>query len=220
MVIEDGLRRMFAEGENVYYYLTVQNESYPMPPMPEGARPGILRGLYRFSAAPERLTHHVQLFGSGSILNEVRRAERILAERFSVSADVWGVTSYKLLREDALAAERQHRLSPLDPPRVPYLVAALAGVEGPFIAASDSMKLLPDAIARWIPGRFIPLGTDGFGMSDTREALRRHFEVDAAHIAVAALAGLCQEGKLGADAVATAIRELGVDPGKIDPMRV
>jgi len=220
VVIEDGLRRMFAEGENVYYYLTVQNESYPMPPMPEGARPGILRGLYRFSAAPQRLTHHVQLFGSGSILNEVRRAERILAERFSVSADVWGVTSYKLLREDALAAERQSRLSPLDPPRVPYVVAALAGVERPFIAASDSMKLLPDAIARWIPGRFIPLGTDGFGMSDTREALRRHFEVDAAHIAVAALAGLCQEGKLGGEAVATAIRELGVDPGKIDPMSV
>jgi len=220
VVIEDGLRRMFDEGENVYYYLTVQNESYPMPPMPEGARAGILRGLYRFSAASKRLTHHVQLMGSGSILNEVRRAERILAERFGVSADVWGVTSYKLLREDALAAERQNRLTPLAPPRVPYVVAALSGVEGPFIAASDYMKLLPDAIARWIPGRFIPLGTDGFGMSDTREALRRHFEVDAAHIAVAALAGLAQEGRLPGEAVAAAIRELDIDPGKIDPMRV
>jgi pyruvate dehydrogenase E1 component len=220
VIIEDGLRRMFEEGENVYYYITLQNESYRMPPMPEGVRDGILRGIYRFQSAPARLTHHVQLLGSSSIFNEVLRAERILAERFSVSADVWGVTSYKRLREDALAAERHNRLRPSEPPQVPYLGRALAGVEGPFIAASDSMKLLPDLVARWIPGRFLPLGTDGFGMSDTREALRRHFEVDAEHIVVAALEGLRQEGRLAPEAVATAIRELGLDPDKVDPMCV
>ncbi|MBN2194612.1 MAG: pyruvate dehydrogenase (acetyl-transferring), homodimeric type [Polyangiaceae bacterium] len=220
VVIEDGLRRMLVEDENVYYYITLQNESYRMPPMPDGARSGILRGIYRFSSAPKRRTHHVQLMGSGSIFNEVRRAERILAERFGVSADLWGVTSYKLLREDALGAERQNRLSPLGPPRVPYLTEALAGVEGPFIAVSDYMKLLPDAVARWIPGRFLPLGTDGFGLSDTREALRRHFEVDAEHIVVAALTALHQEGRLEPEVVATAIRELGLDADQMDPMRV
>lgn len=220
VVIEDGLRRMYAEGENIYYYITLQNESYRMPPMPADARSGILRGLYRFSTAPERLTHHVQLLGSGSIFNEVRRAQAILAERFSVSADLWGVTSYKRLREDALEAERHSRLHPHDPPRVPYVTEVLSGAEGPFIAASDYMKLLPELVARWIPGLLVPLGTDGYGMSDTREALRRHFEVDAESIVVGALDALRLQGKLGAEAVATAIRELGVDADKVDPMRV
>jgi pyruvate dehydrogenase E1 component len=219
-IIEDGMRRMFVDGENIYYYITLQNEAYRMPPMPEGARDGILQGIYRFQQADRRLSHHVQLLGSGSILNEVRRAAQILEERFSVSADIWSVTSYKLLREDALAAERNNRFHPAAPPRVPYLTRVLEGVPGPFIAASDYMKQMGDMVSRWIPGRFVALGTDGFGMSDTREALRRHFEVDAENVVLAALEALCQEGKLAADAVETAIRELGLDPSKVEPMSV
>jgi pyruvate dehydrogenase E1 component len=215
-IIEDGMRRMLANDENVFYYITLQNENYAMPPMPEGARDGILRGIYRFKSAEKKKQHHVQLFGSGSIMNQVLRAQEILAERFDVSADVWGVTSYVELRRDALEAERENRLRPDEgEQRVPYLVQALSGVEGPFIAASDYMKVMPDQVARWIPGRLVPLGTDGFGMSDTREALRRHFEVDAENIVVAALDALRQDGKLGAGAVKKAIDALGIDSEKL-----
>jgi pyruvate dehydrogenase E1 component len=214
-IIEDGLRRMFDEGENTYYYITLQNENYAMPPMPEGAKDGVLKGLYRFRPAAKRLAHHVQLWGSGCIMMQVLRAQEILAERFGVSSDVWGVTSYQLLRNDALACERANRLHPEAPPRVPYLTEALKGVEGPFITASDYMKALGDLVARWVPGRIVPLGTDGFGMSDTREALRRHFEVDAESIVIGALDGLRLEGKLSGAEVARAIAELGVDPDKV-----
>jgi pyruvate dehydrogenase E1 component len=220
VIIRDGLRRMLEERENVYYYLTLQNESYPMPAMPAGVEAGIVRGLYRLREAPERLTHHVVLFGSGSILNEVLRAQRILAERFSVSSDVWSVTSYQMLRRDALACEREGRLHPESEPRVPYLRQALGEATGPFVAATDYLKLLPEMVARWLPGRLVPLGTDGFGMSDTREALRRHFEVDAESIALAALDALRIEGRLPAAAVSSALGELGIDPEKIDPLEV
>jgi len=214
-IIEDGLRRMFDEGENTYYYITLQNENYAMPPMPEGAKEGVLKGLYRYRPAAKRLAHHVQLWGSGCIMLQVLRAQEILAERFNVSSDVWGVTSYQLLRNDALACERENRLHPEAPPRVPYITEALRGVEGPFITASDYMKALGDLVARWVPGRIVPLGTDGFGMSDTREALRRHFEVDAESIVIGALDGLRLEGKLSGAELARAIAELGVDPEKV-----
>ena len=219
-IVEDGLKRMFVDEENVYYYLTLQNENYPMPPMPDGAKEGVLRGLYRFRPAEKKLGKHVELWGSGSIMLQVLRAQEILAERFGVSADVWGVTSYQQLRSDALACERENRLHPEATPRVPYLVEALKGVEGPFITASDYMKSLGDLVARWLPGRIVPLGTDGYGMSDTREALRRHFEVDAECIVVGALDALRLEGKLTAADVAKAIRDLGVDPDKVAPASI
>jgi pyruvate dehydrogenase E1 component len=213
-IIEDGLRRMIGEDEKIYYYITLQNENYPMPAMPEGVKEGILRGIYRYRAAPEKRKHHVQLFGSGSIINEVLRARELL-DKLDVSADVWSVTSYTELRRDALECERYNRLHPEEAQRVPYLAQVLSGVPGPFIAASDYMKTVADQVARWVPGRFVPLGTDGFGMSDTREALRRHFEVDAENIAIAALDALRLEGKIPASVVARAIAELGVDPDKI-----
>ncbi len=216
VIVRDGLERMYRRGEDVFYYLTLYNEDYPMPPMPEGVEDGILRGLYRYRAggAGER---RVQLFGSGVILREALRAQALLAERYGVAADVWSATSYQQLRNEALAVERWNRLHPLESPRVPYVTRALEGATGPVIAATDYMKAVPDMVARWVPGSFTPLGTDGFGRSDTRAALRRFFEVDAEHIAVAALAALAREGKVRPEVVAGAIRDLGLDPEAPEP---
>jgi pyruvate dehydrogenase E1 component len=219
-IIEDGLKRMFADDENVYYYITLQNENYPMPAMPEGAKEGVLKGLYRFKPAEKRLDKHVELWGSGSIMIQVLRAQALLAEKFGVSSDVWGVTSYQALRSDALACERHARLHPEEKPRVPYLVQALEGVKGPIVTASDYMKSMGDLVARFVPCRIVPLGTDGFGMSDTRPALRRHFEVDAESICIAALDALRAEGKATPADVARAIKELGVDPDKVPPTSI
>ncbi len=219
-IIEDGLKRMFDEDENIYYYITLQNENYPMPAMPEGAKEGVLKGLYKFRPAPKRLAKHVELWGSGSIMLQVLRAQVLLAEKFGVSSDVWGVTSYQALRADALACERRARLHPEEKPRVPYITQALEGVKGPFITASDYMKSMGDLLARFIPGRLVPLGTDGFGMSDTRVALRRHFEVDAESICIAALDALRAEGKVTPAELASAIKELDVDPDKVPPASI
>jgi pyruvate dehydrogenase E1 component len=219
-IIEDGLDRMYAKNENIYYYITLQNEDYAMPAMPEGARDGVLRGIYKFKNADKRLKHQVQLFGSGSIMLQVLRAQQILAEKFDVSADVWGVTSYQQLRNDAMSCERFNRLNPDGEQQVPYITQALHGVEGPFIAASDYIKATADAVARFIPGRFVPLGTDGFGMSDTREALRRHFEVDAESIVIGALDGLRLDGKWSGKDVAAAITALDVKRDKPEPMKI
>ncbi len=219
-IVQEGLRRMVTADEDVFYYVTIHNENYPQPPMPEGAREGILRGLYLFQPAAERKALHVELFGSGSILNAALRAQQILTADFGVSADVWSATSYTELRRDALACEREARLHPLEPERQPWIGKVLAGRTGPFIAATDFMKIVPDQIARWMPGRFVPLGTDGFGMSDTREMLRRHFEVDGEAIALAALDALRRDGKLSAADVHGAIGKLGIDPGKRDPSSV
>jgi len=219
-IVEDGLKRMLDDDEACYYYITLQNENYPMPAMPEGAKEGVLRGIYRFRPAAKKLAKHVQLWGSGSIMLQVLRAQEILAERFGVSSDVWGVTSYQQLRLDALNCERENRLHPEAPAKVPYITQALSGVEGPFITASDYMKSLGDLVARWVPGRIVPLGTDGFGMSDTREALRRHFEVDAESIVIGALDGLRLEGKLTGADVARAIKDLGVDAEKVAPLSI
>jgi pyruvate dehydrogenase E1 component len=218
-IVEDGMKRMFGDGENVYYYITLQNENYAMPPMPEGAKPGIIQGMYRFQSAEKRLAHHVQLFGSGSIMREVLRAAELL-KKFGVSADVWGVTSYQKLRADGLACERYNRLHPDAEQRVPYVTKTLSGIEGPFVFASDYMKALPDLLSRWIPGRVVPLGTDGFGMSDSREALRRHFEVDAENVAIGALEGLRADGKISGADLARAISELGVDAAKVEPASI
>jgi pyruvate dehydrogenase E1 component len=223
VIVQDGLRRMYQNREDIFYYITLGNENYPMAAMPEGAEEGILKGLYRFSKTSNKGKNgkplpKAHIFGSGSILNEAIRAQKILAEKFDVSADVWSATSYKELRRNALAAERWNMLHPTETPRKPYITQLLEKEEGPFVAASDYMKLVPDMVARWVPGGLYSLGTDGFGRSDTREALRRFFEVDAECIAVAALHQLAQRGEIKPAAVQKAIKELGVDPEKADPV--
>ncbi len=218
VIIQDGIRRMYQEGEDRFYYITLYNEDYAMPGMPEGCRDGILAGLYKFKPAAQKAT--LQLFGSGSILNEAVRAQSILAEKYGVEADVWSVTSYNQLRRNALETERWNRLHPAEPERRPYILSALDGSEGPIVAASDYMKMVPDQLAPWLPGRLVTLGTDGFGRSDNREYLRRHFEVNAESIATAALSRLARDGKFDAARAKAAFEELSVDTEKKDPARV
>ncbi|MEP7012210.1 MAG: pyruvate dehydrogenase (acetyl-transferring), homodimeric type [Acidobacteriota bacterium] len=214
VIVRDGLHRMYRNREDVFYYITLCNENYPMPKKPEGADAGILKGLYRVSSTPPDGRPRVQLFGSGPILREALRARDLLAERFGVAADVWSATSYKELRRDALEAERWSMLHPDQPARKPYVVSLLENEPGPIIAVSDYMRIVPDQVARWLPGRFFALGTDGFGRSDTREALRRFFEVDAESVVVAALSQLALRGEVPADLPGKAIAELGIDPEK------
>ncbi|MGH2703872.1 MAG: pyruvate dehydrogenase (acetyl-transferring), homodimeric type [Actinomycetota bacterium] len=217
-IIRDGLRRMVGAGEDIFYYLTLYNENYVMPAKPEQVEEGILSGMYRFRPSPDERTHRAQLFGSGSILaTQVLRAQELLAEHHDVAADVWSVTSYKLLREEALEAERWNRLHPDQPARSSYVERALNGSEGPVIAASDWIKAVPDQIARWVRRIYVPLGTDGFGRSDTRANLRRHFEIDAEHIVVATLSALAQSGDVKPEAVSEAIAAYGIDPERADP---
>jgi pyruvate dehydrogenase E1 component len=218
VIVQDGIRRMYQEQEDRFYYLTLYNENYAMPPAPKDLdTEGILRGIYKYQGAESKA--QLQLFGSGPILNETLRAQRILAEKYDVAADVWSVTSYNELRRDALAAERWNRLHPDQPARTPYIVEALDGAEGPIVAATDYMKVVPDQVAPWLPGRMETLGTDGFGRSDNREYLRRHFEVNAESITAAALSRLARCGQMDRGKAAAAIGELGIDPEKVDPAR-
>ncbi|MBI4265306.1 MAG: pyruvate dehydrogenase (acetyl-transferring), homodimeric type, partial [Acidobacteria bacterium] len=218
VIIEDGIRRMYKEGESVFYYITVMNEQYEMPPMPDGAREGILKGLYRLRAAEKKPGQaRAQLLGSGAILNEAVKAQQILAEKYNVAADVWSVTSYQELYRDGHAVERWNRLHPDQKPRVPYVAQCLGETEGVIVAASDYVKALPDTLDRWLPGGLTSLGTDGFGRSENRASLRDFFEVDAKSIALAALAGLAREGALDAAVVKKAIAELGINPEKPNP---
>jgi pyruvate dehydrogenase E1 component len=219
-IVRDGLNRMISKGEDVFYYLALYNENYPMPARPEGSNEGILKGIYKFREGRRDAKHRVQLFGSGPILaTQVLKAQTMLDEH-DVGADAWSVTSYKLLRQEALSVERWNRLNPDKPARTPYVVKALEGADGPVVAATDWMKAVPDQIARWVPGPFLPLGTDGFGRSDTRENLRRHFEVDAEHIVVAALSALSQSGELKPEEVSAAIEKYGLEPGSADAAAV
>ena len=208
VIVREGLRRMIEDDEDVLFYLTLANEPAPMPPMPSGVEQEIVRGLYRFRPAANA-GHRVHLLGSGSIMQEVLRAQALLEEH-GVAADVWSAPSYHELRRDALACERTRRLSGEGPQ--PYVTRRLGEDVGPVIAASDSMKAVPDLIARWVPGPFVSLGTDGFGLSDTREALRRRFEVDAEHIAVAAISVLADTGVVPRAAVERAIAGYGISP--------
>ena len=217
VIVADGLRRMFVEGENVFYYLALYNENLPMPPMPEGVEEGIVKGLYKFRPGPETKGPKAHLLGSGTIIRSALRAQEILAEQYGVSADVWSATSYKLLRNDALRAGRWNRLHPAEPPRKSYLENLLASETGAFVAVSDNLKLVPDQIAPWVPGGLTTLGTDGFGRSDTRERLRRFFEVDAESTVIATLHTLAQRGQVDRSLVQQAINDLGVDPEKAQP---
>ena len=214
-ILQDGIRRMYQENEQVFYYITMYNEDYAMPAMPEGVREGIVRGIYKLKPAVKGKAS-AQLFGSGPILNEVVKAQGILAEKYGVQADVWSVTSYTELRRDALAVERWNRLHPAEPEKTPYVVSALNGSKGPIIAASDYMKSIPDSLAPWLPNRLVTLGTDGFGRSDNREHLRRHFEVNAESIVAATLSKLARDGKFDAKKAQAAFAELGLDTEKID----
>ncbi|MBI2817317.1 MAG: pyruvate dehydrogenase (acetyl-transferring), homodimeric type [Acidobacteria bacterium] len=219
VIVLDGIRRMYENQEDLFYYITLYNENYAMPPIPEEVTEGILKGIYRIKSAERNSGQPVvQLFGSGTILREALRASEILGQRYSVAADVWSVTSYNQLRRDALNVDRWNRLHPLDSPQRPYLSTVLDETEGPIVAATDYMKLVPDLIAPWLPGRLLSLGTDGFGRSDNREHLRRFFEVDAEAIVLAALYQLSRSGAVSREKVAQAIAELGINPYKVNPM--
>jgi pyruvate dehydrogenase E1 component len=213
VIVQDGLRRMYASNEDVFYYLSVCNENYVQPPMPQepGVREGILKGLYRVSASAHGPAR-VQLWGSATLLNEALRAQQLLWEKFEVPADVWSVTSYNELRRDALACERWNRLHPADAPRKPYVQKVMDETSGPIIATSDYMKVVADQLAPWLSGRLVALGTDGFGRSDSRGYLRRFFEVDAECVACSALAQLARWGQFDPARARQAWYDFGIDP--------
>jgi pyruvate dehydrogenase E1 component len=218
VIVHDGIERMYGDApEDVFYYVTLYNEAITMPAMPEGVEDGIVRGLYRYRAAPKTRSHRAQLLGSGTAMVAALDAQQILGDEYDVAADVWSATSYKLLREDALEAERWSRLHPREPARVPYVTQCLGDVGGPTIAVTDFMKAIPDQVSRFVPEPFVPLGTDGYGFSDTRPALRRHFEIDSAHIVVATLDALARAGAVKTKVVAEAIRRFDLDPERPDP---
>ncbi|MDA0679246.1 MAG: pyruvate dehydrogenase (acetyl-transferring), homodimeric type [Proteobacteria bacterium] len=217
VIIQDGLRRMIGEQENIFYYITCMNENYVHPPMPEGVENGILKGMYLLKNGSQGKIR-AQLMGSGTILREVLAAAELLDKDFGIPSDVWSVTSFNELRRDALSVERWNQLHPESEPRKSYLQTCLTGHQGPFIAATDYMKIVPDQVQRWMPGQYVTLGTDGFGRSDGRDALRQFFEVDERYIAVAALKALADEGKLDQKTVSQAIRKYGIDPEKPDPV--
>jgi pyruvate dehydrogenase E1 component len=222
-IVADGIRRMYGDQpEDVFYYITLYNENYVMPAKPGGQAvdEGILRGLYRFAEAPEGPSRKATVLFSGTASQAALEARQLLAERHDVGVELWSATSYKALREDALGVERWNRLHPTLQPRTPYVTEALETASGPVIAVTDFIKAVPDQIARWVPRPFCPLGTDGYGMSDTREALRRHFETDAAHLVVAVLDGLRATGDAKADEVNAAICTYGIDAEVADPRSV
>ena len=219
VIIQDGIERMYKNGENIFYYITVMNEPYEMPAMPTGAREGILKGMYRVRpSANTKSKLHAQLFGSGAILREALRAQEILDEKFGVAADVWSVTSYKSLYRDGLDTERWNLLHAGEKPRVPYVTEALANAPGVLVAASDYLKALPNLISPWTPRRIASLGTDGFGRSENRASLRDFFEVDARFIALAALHELFLDGKIEVSVVQKAIKELEINSEKPNPL--
>ena len=219
VIIREGIRRMYVEQEDVFYYLTVENDIYSMPEMPDGVEEGILKGLYKFKpAAKKRAPLKAHLFGSGAIINSALKAQSILEEKYQVSADVWSITSYKALHRDALDSERWNRMHPGEPPRLSYIEQCLAKERGVYVMASDYVKALPESIARWFPNPPVSLGTDGFGRSETREALRDHFEVDYRFIALGALSALAREGQIEYDAVVQAMKDLDIDPAKPNPI--
>ena len=219
-VVRDGIERMYHNGEDVYYYITIYNENYAQPKKPAGVDEGIIRGLYRFADAPDlgRKAQRARLVGSGSILQQVIAAQQLLAEKAGIAAEVYSAPSFPLLRRDGLETERWNRLHPTETPRIPYVSTVLGPDGGPIVAASDWMKALPDMVARWLPSYYVSLGTDGFGRSDTREALRTQFEIDPPHIAAAAVTELGRCGALAAQKVARTVADLGVDPEKLDPL--
>ncbi len=218
-IIRDGIKRMYVDRKDLFYYITVMNEPYLHPPMPEGARDGILKGMYKFrEAEDEKAELRAQLFGSGAILNEVLRAQEVLQEKYGVSADVWSVTSYKELYRDGLEKERWNMLHPSEIKRVPYISECVKDSPGVFVAASDYVMALPDSISQWLPRPLVTLGTDGYGRSGSRRGLRDFFEVDWRYVTLAVLASLTWEKKIKTDVVEKAIKELEINPSKANPI--
>ena len=220
VIITEGMRRMYVDNEEIFYYIALYNENHAMPAMPEGCAEGILKGLYKFKAGPEGKKVKAHIFGSGPIINSALRAQEILAERYGVCADVWSATSYKLLRNDAIRCQRWNMLHPTQPPKKSYLENLLAKEQGAFVAVSDNVRTVPEQIAPWVPGGLFALGTDGFGRSDTRARLRRFFEVDPESTVIGTLYALAEKNLVSRDLVAQAIKDLGVDPEKIQPQLV
>ncbi len=223
VIIREGIDRMYEKQESIFFYLTVGNENYAMPSIPAHCKEGILKGMYKFRPSAKKDTgrradRRAQLFGSGSILNQVLEAQKILEETYDVSADVWSVTSYTELRREALDVQRWNMLHPTQEAKVPYLTQCLGNGESVYTAASDCMKTLPDAIAKWIPGRLVSLGTDGFGRSESRGRLRDFFEIDARHIVFATLGSLYRENKITDEIMKQAAGDLEINPGKLNPM--
>jgi len=219
VIIQDGIRRMYVEQEDIFYYITVMNETYLQPPMPEGAREGILKGIYKFRNSENKEAKlHAQLFGSGTILNEVLKAQEVLGEKYGVAADVWSVTSYKELYRDGLEKERWNMLHPSEIKRVPYITECVKDAPGVFVAASDYVMALPDSISQWLPRPLVTLGTDGFGRSASRKALRDFFEVDWRYITLAVLASLTWQKELDPAIVEKAILDMNINPSKVNPL--
>jgi pyruvate dehydrogenase E1 component len=217
-IVENGLKRMYGEEpEDVFYYLTLYNENYPQPARPDGTEAGIVDGLYKWAEAPAAGGPRVAILFSGTANLASRQAAEDLAEHYDVRAELWSATSYKRLREEALSVDRWNLLHPDQAPRTPLVKRLLSEVDGPVIAVTDFMKLVPDQVSRWVPGRFVTLGTDGFGRSDARKALRRFFEVDAGHIVVATLSTLATEGLIPKTVVQDALQRYEIDPEAPDP---
>jgi len=220
VIIADGLRRMFVEQENIFYYLALYNENYPQPPMPAGVESGIVKGLYKFKSGYEGAKIKAHIFGSGSIMQSALKAQLILAEKYSVSADVWSATSYKLLRTDAIRCQRWNMLHPTQPAKKSYVETLLAKEQGAFVAVSDNIRTVPDQIAPWVPGGLFTLGTDGFGRSDTRARLRRFFGVDVESTVIGTLYALAEKKLIDRKVVAQAIKDFGVDAELAQPQLV
>ena len=218
VIVQDGIRRMYKDNESIFYYITVMNEPYLMPPMPIGSREGILKGMYRFRANEDTSSKlRAQLFGSGAILRHVLEPQEILKQKFGVAADVWSVTSYKQLYNDGLDVERWNMLHPTERQRVPYVTQCIAEAPGVLVAASDYLKALPNMVSKWLPRHLAALGTDGFGRSEGRESLRDFFEVDARFITLATLTELWHERQIEASVVEKGMKELDINPAKLNP---
>ncbi len=219
IIVLHGMKVMYEQGEDCIYYLTLENDNYPMPAMPKGVEDGVIKGMYLYQSRDvDSAKARVQLFGSGAIMNQVLAAQDILAEQYGIASDIWSVTSYTELRRDAQTCARWNRLHPAEAPKQSYFEKQMDGREGPVIAASDYVCALPEQLMQWCPGGMTVLGTDGFGRSEAREDLRRHFEVDAQCITAATLHRLSKDGHFSADDVAKAIGDMGIDPEKINPL--
>ncbi len=218
IILRDGIRRMYVDDEDIFYYLTLYNENYPQPPKPEGVEEGILRGLYLAHPSGDGRSHHATILASGTAMAAALGAQQHLAANHDTAADVWSVTSYQQLRNDALEVERWNRLHPDAEPRIPYIVEQLGERPGPIVAVTDYLKAVSDQVARFVPQDFVPLGTDGFGRSDTRQALRRHFETDSEHVTVAVLDGLARAGEIPRHQVAAALEQYEIDAELPNPL--
>jgi len=217
-IIQRGIKRMYGDDpDDVFYYLTLYNENYAQPPRPNGTEQGIMDGLYRWVPHPDGTTQDVAILFSGTANLAAREAQGELAEHYGIGAELWSATSYKRLREQALKVERWNRLHPEEGPRVPLVTKLMEETSGPIVAVTDFMTMVPDQVAKWMPRDYLVLGTDGYGRSDSRQALRHFFETDTGHVVMAALSGLVRAGRMSSDVVTDAMERYDIDPNAPDP---